>query len=59
MLREWFKQFHVCRVRRLHTTDYGLQQVGNRIPSAGTVVKFIIKSSLFILSLNRDSSASD
>ena len=30
---------------------------GNRIPSAGTVAKFINKSSLFILSLNRDFSA--
>jgi hypothetical protein len=36
---------------------YGLQQVGNRISSARTVAKFIAKSSLFILSLNRVFSA--
>ena len=43
----------VCYAQRFTACS----RVGNRIPSAGTVAKFIIKCSLFILSLNRDSSA--
>ncbi|HXS56001.1 MAG TPA: hypothetical protein VN726_07735 [Hanamia sp.] len=44
-------------VSKLHATATNLYRPGIKIPSAGTVAKFIIKSSLLLLSLNNDCSA--
>ena len=51
-----FAKFTCCH--KVAANVYGLQQVGEiEFLLPGTVAKFIIKSSLFILSLNRDFSA--